>query len=133
MLKLDEIKKRLIEKYNLQVKSTCGVSSFSIMQKLSEKMMENPEKVEEIENNISQGEPFRYYFTDKESIKDFLELHDTDVDRFYRILRKEELFFNTCLQTFGFKNVIISLDPKTLLSSFDCAEDDFDDETDEYK
>lgn len=132
MLKLDEIKQILIKKYNLQVKPTCGVSSFSIMKQLSEKMLENPEKVFEIEQNISNGEDFRQYFTDVNSVKEFLLLHETDVDRFYRILRKEELFLNTCLQAFGFKNVIISLDPQTLLASFEDAENDLD-EDDEYK
>lgn len=132
MLKLDEIKQILIKKYNLQVKPTCRVSSFSIMKQLSEKMSENPEKVFEIEQNISNGEDFRQYFTDVNSVKEFLLLHETDVDRFYRILRKEELFLNTCLQAFGFKNVIISLDPQTLLASFEDAENDLD-EDDEYK
>lgn len=132
MLKLDEIKQILIKEYNLQVKPTCGVSSFSIMKQLSEKMLENPEKVFEIEQNISNGEDFRQYFTDVNSVKEFLLLHETDVDRFYRILRKEELFLNTCLQAFGFKNVIISLDPQTLLASFEDAENDLD-EDDEYK
>ena len=35
-------------------------------------------------------------------------------ERFYRIIRKEELFLNTCLQTFGFHNYIVSLNPDKL-------------------
>ena len=129
MIELDEIKNRLKREYDLQG-NTCRVSSSSktLMEKLTDKMNADPERVAQIEEEIGQGEEFRIYFADKDSLKDFMALHDEDVDKFYRILRKEELFLNTCLRAFGFGNVIISLDPNTLLASFEESDEDEDDE-----
>lgn len=84
------------------------------MEQLTEKMIADPERVAQIEEEIGQGEEFRIYFADKDSLKDFMAMHDEDVDKFYRILRKEELFLNTCLQTFGFHNYLVSLNPDKL-------------------
>ena len=60
------------------------------------------------------GEEFRVYFEDEESLKELGEMRYSDPDRFYRIIRKEELFLNTCLQTFGFHNYLVSLNPDKL-------------------
>ena len=131
MIELDEIKNRLKREYNLQG-NTCRVSSSTktLSEQLAEKMDSDPERVAQIEEEIGQGEDFRIYFADNDRLKEFLAMHDEDVDKFYRILRKEELFLNTCLRAFGFGDVIISLDPDTLLASL---EDSDEDEDDEYK
>ena len=47
-------------------------------------------------------------------MKELGEMRYSDPDRFYRIIRKEELFLNTCLQTFGFHNYLVSLNPDKL-------------------
>ena len=118
ILSLDEVKKRIIQENDLQ---KCG--SFSTdkqknvqntMALLSKLMMKYPERIIEIEAQIADGEEFRCYFEDEESLKELGELRYTDPERFYRIIRKEELFLNTCLQTFGFHNYIVSLNPDKL-------------------
>jgi len=125
MISLDEIKEKLIARYNLQ-DSSCGFSgSDSQLTEFDQMLRKYPEKVAEIEEQIGKGEDFRSYFVDKNSVKELLKLHEEDVDTFYRILRKEELFINTCLKTFGLDNIIISLNPDTLLENFT---DDYDDE-----
>ena len=130
MISLNEIKQKLIARYNLQ-DSSCGFSgSFTKLTDFVALMEQNPEKVNEIEEQIGQGEDFRSYFVNKQAVKDLLRLHEEDVDAFYRILRKEELFLNTCLKTFGLDNMIISLNPETLLEHFDDGSDDDEDEDD---
>ena len=118
ILSLDEIKKRIIQENDLQ---NCG--SFSTdkqknvqetMNILAELMKKYPERIAEIERNISEGEEFRCYFEDEVSLKELGEMRYSDPDRFYRIIRKEELFLNTCLQTFGFHNYLVSLNPDKL-------------------
>lgn len=118
ILSLDEIKKRIIQENDLQ---KCG--SFSTdkqknvqdtMNILAQLMKKYPERIAEIEEQVADGEEFRCYFEDEESFKELGELRYTDPERFYRILRKEELFLNTCLQTFGFHNYIVSLNPDKL-------------------
>ena len=49
-----------------------------------------------------------------DSLKELGEMRYSDPDRFYRIIRKEELFLNTCLQAFGFHNYLVSLNPDKL-------------------
>jgi hypothetical protein len=118
ILSLDEIKKRIIQENDLQ---NCG--SFSTdkqknvqetMNILAELMKKYPERIAEIERNVSDGEEFRCYFEDEDSLKELGEMRYSDPDRFYRIIRKEELFLNTCLQTFGFHNYLVSLNPDKL-------------------
>lgn len=118
ILSLDEIKKRIIQENDLQ---NCG--SFSTdkqknvqetMNILAELMKNYPERIAEIERNVSDGEEFRCYFEDEDSLKELGEMRYSDPDRFYRIIRKEELFLNTCLQTFGFHNYLVSLNPDKL-------------------
>ena len=118
ILSLDEIKKRIIQENDLQ---NCG--SFSTdkqknvqetMNILAELLKKYPERIAEIERNISEGEEFRCYFEDEDSLKELGEMRYSDPDRFYRIIRKEELFLNTCLQTFGFHNYLVSLNPDKL-------------------
>ena len=118
ILSLDEIKKRIIQEKGLQ---KCG--SFTtdkqhnvqeIMLILAQLMKKYPEQITEIEEKISDGEPFRIYFEDAESLTELGEMRYSDPDRFYSILRKEELFLNTCLQTFGFHNYLVSLNPDKL-------------------
>ena len=94
-------------------------------------MLENPEKVQEIEEYVGKGEEFRLYFSDKTYMKKLIQMHNDDIDGFYRILRKEELFLNTCLQTFGLKNAIIQLDPDTLLNNLEDQLDDSDEENED--
>ena len=145
MITLEELKNRLIREYNLQGDSTpCGFSSFSdtddysdysydlydndsknlfnnnkLLSTFYKRIMEEPEKVKEIEKRIAAGEEFRCYFSNLKDMKEFVALHKSDPDKFYRILRKEELFLNTCLIQFGFGNVLISLDPKKILRDID--------------
>lgn len=118
ILSLDEIKKRIIQENDLH---NCG--SFSTdkqknvqetMNILAELLKKYPERIAEIERNISDGEEFRCYFEDEDSLKELGEMRYSDPDRFYRIIRKEELFLNTCLQTFGFHNYLVSLNPDKL-------------------
>ena len=118
ILSLDEIKKRIIKENGLQ---KCG--SFSTdkqknvqdtMNILSKLMMKYPERIAEIEDQIAEGEEFRCYFEDEESLMELGEMRYTNPEQFYRILRKEELFLNTCLQIFGFHNYIVSLNPDKL-------------------
>lgn len=126
MISLDEIKQKLIARYNLQ-DSSCGFSgSLPQLTDFVALMEQNPDKVAEIEEQIGKGEDFRSYFVDKKAVQELLKLHEEDVDAFYRILRKEELFLNTCLKTFGLDNMIISLNPETLLDHFDDGSDDDD-------
>ena len=126
---LQEIKESIMETRDLHV--NCGSSSSNkqedTMYLLSMIMEKYPEKIAEIEESIGEGEDFRAYFSDNASLKELKELRRTDPDRFYRILRKEELFLNTCLQTFGFSKYIISLNPDKLFSA------DFDDDEDEIE
>ena len=118
ILSLDEIKKRIIQENDLQ---NCGAFSTDkqknvqeTMNILAELMKKYPERIAEIERNVSDGEEFRCYFEDEDSLKELGEMRYSDPDRFYRIIRKEELFLNTCLQTFGFHNYIVSLNPDKL-------------------
>lgn len=128
MISLNEVKQKLIARYNLQ-DSSCGFSGDTEPMTEFEHMMQKyPEKVSEIEEQIGQGEDFRSYFANKKSMKELFRLHEEDVDSFYRILRKEELFINTCLKIFGMNNIIISLNPETLLETFDDLDDGDEDE-----
>ena len=118
ILSLDEIKQRLIQEKDLH---TSGSSSADIkknvqdtMNVLAELMMKYPEQIEEIEENIKDGEEFRCYFEDEDTLRELGEMRYSDPERFYRIIRKEELFLNTCLQTFGFHNYLVSLNPDKL-------------------
>ena len=124
ILSLNEIKERLIEEYDLQqnVESFSSNKTFSskdALSTLAKIMSLYPDKVEEIEESIKDGEDFRCYFEDEDSLKELGEMRYSDPDRFYRIIRKEELFLNTCLQTFGLHNCIISLNPDKLFNDFD--------------
>lgn len=147
MITLEELKNRLINEYNLQGDSSpCRFSSCSdsyenpsdyfnenpsdyfnenpfnnnkLLTEFYKKMMAEPYKVKEIEEQIANGEEFRCYFTNMEDMKEFVALHESDPDKFYRILRKEELFLNTCLMKFGFGNMLISLDPNKLLGDIE--------------
>ena len=69
---------------------------------------------ETVNENVVFTSQYKYYFEDEESLKELGEMRYTDPERFYRIIRKEELFLNTCLQTFGFHNYIVSLNPDKL-------------------
>ena len=118
MLSLDEIKQRLIQEKDLH---TSGSSSADIkknvqdtMTILAELMMKYPEQIEEIEESIKDGEEFRCYFEDEDTLRELGEMRYSDPERFYRIIRKEELFLNTCLQAFGFHNYLVSLNPDKL-------------------
>ena len=118
ILSLDEIKKRLIAEKDLQPSrsiSAVSKNAKETMAILAKLMYEHPDKVAEIEEQIKGGgEEFRVYFEDEESLKELGEMRYSDTDRFYRIIRKEELFLNTCLQTFGFHNYLVSLNPDKL-------------------
>jgi hypothetical protein len=118
ILSLDEIKKRLIAEKDLQPSrsiSAVSKNAKETMAILAKLMYEHPDKVAEIEEQIKgDGEEFRVYFEDEESLKELGEMRYSDPDRFYRIIRKEELFLNTCLQTFGFHNYLVSLNPDKL-------------------
>jgi len=118
ILSLDEIKQRLIQEKDLH---TSGSSSADIkknvqdtMTILAELMMKYPEQIEEIEESIKDGEEFRCYFEDEDTLRELGEMRYSDPERFYRIIRKEELFLNTCLQSFGFHNYLVSLNPDKL-------------------
>jgi hypothetical protein len=118
ILSLDEIKQRLIQEKDLH---TSGSSSADIkknvqdtMTILAELMMKYPEQIEEIEESIKDGEEFRCYFEDEDTLRELGEMRYSDPERFYRIIRKEELFLNTCLQAFGFHNYLVSLNPDKL-------------------
>jgi len=118
ILSLDEIKQRLIQEKDLH---TSGSSSADIkknvqdtMTILAELMMKYPKQIEEIEENIKDGEEFRCYFEDEDTLRELGEMRYLDPERFYRIIRKEELFLNTCLQSFGFHNYLVSLNPDKL-------------------
>ena len=131
MITLDELKNRLMKEYDLHPSKSVPHFSSSVMEKVSQLMLENPEKVQEIEEYVGKGEEFRLYFSDKSYMRKLIQMHKDDVDGFYRILRKEELFLNTCLQTFGLKNAIIQLDPDTLLNNLEDQLDDSDDENED--
>ena len=131
MITLDELKNRLIKEFDLHPSKSVPHFSSSVMEKVSQLMMENPEKVQEIEDYVGKGEEFRLYFSDKTYMRKLIQMHKDDVDGFYRILRKEELFLNTCLQTFGLKNAIIQLDPDTLLNNLEDQLDDSDEENED--
>lgn len=131
MITLDELKNRLMKEYDLHPSKSVPHFSNSVMEKVSQLMLENPEKVQEIEESVGKGEEFRLYFSDKTYMKKLIQMHNDDIDGFYRILRKEELFLNTCLQTFGLKNAIIQLDPDTLLNNLEDQLDDSDEENED--
>lgn len=114
ILSLDEIKKRIIQENDLQKCGSFSTDNQNTMALLSNLMMKYPERIAEIEERVADGEEFRCYFEDEESLKELGEMRYTDPERFYRIIRKEELFLNTCLQTFGFYNYIVSLNPDKL-------------------
>lgn len=118
ILSLDEIKKRIIKDRGLQecrAPSSVSKNAKETMTILSKLMMQYPEKIAEIEEQIKgDGEEFRVYFENEDSLKELGEMRSSDPDRFYTILRKEELFLNTCLQTFGFHNYLVSLNPDKL-------------------
>lgn len=131
MITLDELKNRLTKEYDLHPCKSVPHFSSSVMEKVSQLMLENPEKVQEIEEYVGKGEEFRLYFSDKTYMKKLIQMHNDDIDGFYRILRKEELFLNTCLQTFGLKNAIIQLDPDTLLNNLEDQLDNSDEENED--
>ena len=87
------------------------------MELLAQIMSKYPDTVAEIEENIADGEDFRIHFSDEDCLDEFGKLRYSDPEKFYRILRKEEQFLNTCLQTFGFMNYIVSLDPDKLFGN----------------
>ena len=131
MITLDELKNRLMKEYDLHPSKSVPHFSNSVMEKVSQLMLENPEKVQEIEEYVGKGEEFRLYFSDKTYMRKLIQMHNDDIDGFYRILRKEELFLNTCLQTFGLKNTIIQLDSDTLLNNLEDQLDDSDEENED--
>ena len=116
ILSLDEIKKRIMREKDLHTsRSSSAVNAQETMAILSKLMVKYPEKIAEIEKQVmGDDEEFRVYFEDEESLKELGEMRYYDPDRFYRIIRKEELFLNTCLQTFGFHNYLVSLNPDKL-------------------
>lgn len=118
ILSLDEIKKRIIQENDLQEFGSFSTDKQKNVQDtmniLSKLMMKYPERIAEIEDQIAEGEEFRCYFEDEESLMELGEMRYTNPEQFYRILRKEELFLNTCLQFFGFHNYIVSLNPDKL-------------------
>lgn len=120
-----------MKEYDLHPSKSFPHFSNSVMEKVSQLMLENPEKVQEIEEYVGKGEEFRLYFSDKTYMRKLIQMHNDDIDGFYRILRKEELFLNTCLQTFGLKNAIIQLDPDTLLNNLEDQLDDSDEENED--
>lgn len=111
---LDEIKQEIIKEKDLQLCGSSSADTDDTLVILSQLMAKYPEKIEKIEKSISNGEDFRSYFADDESLKELKELREYDIDKFYRIIHKEELFLNTCLQTFGFHNYLVSLNPDKL-------------------
>lgn len=120
-----------MKEYDLHPSKSVPHFSESVMEKVSQLMLENPEKVQEIEEYVGKGEDFRLYFSDKTYMRKLVQMHNDDIDGFYRILRKEELFLNTCLQAFGLKNAIIQLDPDTLLNNLENQLDDSDEENED--
>lgn len=131
MITLDELKNRLMKEYDLHPSKSVPHFSSSALEKVSRLMLENPEKVQEIEEYVGKGEDFRLYFSDKTYMRKLIQMHNDDIDGFYRILRKEELFLNTCLQAFGLKNAIIQLDPDTLLKNLEDQLNDSDEENED--
>ena len=116
MLSLKEIRDRIIKEEGLQIRrsSFYDNSGDNALLLLTKIMQQYPDKIAEIEEQIGEGEDFRSYFEDDDTLQELNEMRSTDPDRFYRIIRKEELFLNTCLQTFGFHNYLISLNPDKL-------------------
>lgn len=131
MITLDELKNRLMKEYDLHPSKSVPHFSSSVMEKVSQLMLDNPEKVQEIEEYVGKGEDFRLYFSDKTYMRKLIQMHNDDIEGFYRIIRKEELFLNTCLQVFGLKNAIIQLDPDTLLKNIEDLLDESDEENEE--
>lgn len=141
MISLDELKQKLIKEYDLQDNTlSCGsflssdedydyefndnqeelkniFANTSELEKFYKEMAKHPTKVKQIEDAIDQGDNFRLYFTTNDYMRKFLIMHDENPDDFYRILRKEELFLNTCLKTFGFNNCLIVINPMELLEN----------------
>lgn len=121
MLTLEKVKAYCRKKHNLpEFTNSGGFSNDAmVLNRFYDCMNKNPLKVKEIEDQIAKGIDFRSYFENTESAKKLLELRTTDPDLFYTILRKEELFINTCLITFGFQGILISLNPDNLIDMID--------------
>ena len=79
-------------------------------------MKKHPDKVLDILNNLVQqagenmfpaGETFHSYFTDNELFNMLKDMRDNDTEKFYTIIRYEELFLNTILRLTGKSDAII--------------------------
>lgn len=121
MKTLDEVKKYLSEKYGVGMDVPPPFSGFQAEDAIYEFMEENAELVLELQLKIGKGVNFREYFENIEKFKELRNMRKTNPDKFYDIIRKEELFLNYILQYSGVGNAMISFNIEKM---FDALDDD---------
>lgn len=73
----------------------------------------NPDEVSDIIEEVIESseykELFYEYFNDDDTFDELVEMHETDVDRFYDIVKSYEMFLNICAKRAGFPKLNIRL------------------------
>lgn len=76
-------------------------------------MRKNPDEVSDIIEEVIESseykELFYEYFNDDDTIDELVEMHETDVDRFYDIVKSYEMFLNICAKRAGFPKLNIRI------------------------
>lgn len=73
----------------------------------------NPDEVSDIIEEVIESseykELFYEYFNDDDTFDELVEMHETDVDRFYDIVKSYEMFLSICAKRAGFPKLNIRL------------------------
>jgi len=119
---LKQIVKGLAEENGLEIPTTRLRSSSknaTAMNKVMAWVKKHPDEVEEIIEEVisssSYGDPFYEYFNDEDKFDELIEMHETEPDRFYDIVKSYELFLNVCAKKAGYDSMTIRINIDDLL------------------
>lgn len=114
MLTLEKVKNYLAEKYDIKMTGDDPVifsesAQSGVTSRLTKWMSEHIDEVAEVLNRLEDnaGINFHDYFADEDLFVELREMRYSDPEKFYLILRSEELFLNTCLKISGDTKTII--------------------------
>lgn len=92
----------------------------STMDKVMAWIRKNPDEVSDIIEEVIESseykEPFYEYFNDDDKFDELVEMHKTDIDRFYDIVKSYEMFLNVCAKCAGYTKLNIRLRISDLLN-----------------
>lgn len=85
----------------------------NILDKVMAWIRKNPDEVSDIIEAVIESseykELFYEYFNDDDTFDELVEMHKTDIDRFYDIVKSYEMFLNICAKRAGFSKLNIRL------------------------